>query len=325
MFCGSLTARIGVKMKYFTKDYYNLMQCLGYTVCMKPIADKDYSDEDIAALYDKELKTRIARDRKAYDEPPQFIDINFEDAELEDFVFFDGETGTLKRPESLEEVRRKYAEEKARAEKDFANRPPFDPKQTVETFEAAYQGGLEHGYTRFPDWVKNEVDIRLIALGYLPKSVYNRLKTEQKQNKAAFDKIESEAKKVLGKESKKIPERILSQFGFHDGAVLSLTQSGEDLVMTVETYGVPFEGESPYTRVTFTNGKIIERDENLTFETRLFELNGVQCKSQCSWLYDELYKTESGYEAHMLIADKSLGYLTIACDDIVIEANTEIG
>lgn len=311
-------------MKYFTKEWYNLMQRLDYTICMKPVADKKYTDEDIAALYGKKLKAEIARDRREYNEPPQFIEIDFDGAELDDFAFFDEETGTMKRPESIEVVKRGYEEEKVRAEEEFANRPPFDPQETVEAFEARYKGGLEHGFSRFPDWVKDEVDIRLIALDCLPKSVYEKLKTEQKQNKAAFDKIGREARKVLGEESKKIPERILSEFGFHDGRVLSLDQVGSDLIMTVEEDGVPYEGETPYVRVTFVNGKIVERDENLTFEARYYELDGVQCKAQCTWLYDELYKTEGGYEAHMLLADKDLCYLTVACDDVVIEKNIQI-
>lgn len=301
-------------MKYFTKEWYALMQSLHYTVGMKPIADKQYSEEDIAALYDETLKARIERDRRKYDEPPRFTEIDFDNAEYEDFAVFDVATGTLKHPASMEDFKREYEEEKVRAEEEFARRPPFDPKQTVETFEAVYQGGLKNGYMRFPEWVKGKVDIRLIALGFLPKSAYEALKAEQERNKAAFDEIENEAEKALGKESERIPERILSDFGFHDGVVLSLERAGADLVMTVKDYGVPFEGDTPYVRVTFTNGKILERDENLTFEA-----DGAQC----CWLYDELYKTESGYEAHMLLINKDLCYLTIGCDDILIGKNIE--
>jgi len=311
-------------MKYFTKDWYNLMQRLHYTVAMKPIADKEYSDEALSALYDKQLKAAIDRDRRQYDAPPHFLPINFDEYELDNFSTYDAETGTLKRPESMEEVKRNYEEEKVRAEEEFNSRPPFDPKQTVEIFEAAYNGGLKHGYMRFPEWVKDEVDIRLIALGFLPKSVFDRLKTEEKQNKAEFDKINRNARKALEKESKKIPERILSEFVFHDGTVLSLEKNGADWVMTINEDFVPFEGETPYTRVTFTNGRIAERDENLTFEVRTFEIDGQQYGSQCSWLYEELYKTENGYEAHMLLADKELCYLTIACDDIIIDKNIKV-
>lgn len=311
-------------MKYFTKEWYGLMQRLHDTVAMKPIAEKEYTDEEIAALYEKRLKAEIARDRRQYNEPPCCLPIDFDDFELDDFVLIDEETGTAKRPASIEEVRRGYEEEQARAEEEFKNRPPFDAKETIERFEAVYQGGLEHGYMRFPDWVKDAADIRLIALGYLPKNVYDKLKTEEKQNKAAFDKLNREARRALAKESKKIPERIVSEFGFHDGTVLSLEQTGGDLVMTVETDEVVFEGETPYTRVTFVNGKILERDEALTFETRFFEQDGVQYEAWCWWLYEELYRTESGYEAHMLLEENELCYLTIACSDILIENNVQL-
>lgn len=106
-------------MKYFTKEWYKLMQCLDYTICMKPIADKEYSDEEIAALYDKKLKAEIARDRRQYNEPPQFIEMDFDNAELDDFAYYDETTGTMKYPKSIEEVKREYEEEKARANEEF--------------------------------------------------------------------------------------------------------------------------------------------------------------------------------------------------------------
>lgn len=65
-------------------------------------------------------------------------------------------------------------------------------------------------------------------------------------------------------------------------------------------------------------------DEDLTFETRLTEVDGAHDKAQCTWQYDKLYKTENGYKAHMLLTDKDLCYLTVACDDIMFEKNVHI-
>lgn len=302
-------------MKFFTKRWFNIMQIIDCSIGMKSIADKKYTDKDISALYDKKLKAEISRDRREYNEPPHGIDIDFDNAELDDFAFFDVETNTLTRPASIEEVKREYEEEQARLDEEFANRPPFDPQETIERFENIYKARLRNGYLYFPDWVKDElvkdkVDVRLIALDYLPKSTFDRIKTEQRKNKVECDKIEREAKKVLGNESKKIPERILSEFGFHDGMVLSLEQIRSELVMTIQKDGVSFDEQTPYAKVIFTNGKIIERDENLMFEN-------------CIWLYDELYKTMNGYEVHMLFMENELRYLTISCDDIVIEHNIQ--
>lgn len=301
------------------------MQRLHYTIGMQPITDKEYSDEEIAALYDNKLKAAIERDRRDYNTPPQFLPIDFDQCELDDFCTYDTETGTLKRPASMEEVRRGYEAEKARAYEEFENRPPFDAGNTIETFKAIYQGGLKHGGLHFPEWVAEKADIRLIALGYLPKSIFKKLEKEQKHNRREFDRINRKAEKALELERKNIPERILSQFGFHDGSVLSLEQSGSGLIMIIREDGVPYEDETPYTRVTFSNGIIIERDEKLSFASRAVKIDDeTEGLSGCVWLYDELYRPENGYEAHMLFACGDFCCLTIACDDIVIEKNITI-
>lgn len=308
-------------MKYFTKEWYNLMQRLHYTLCMRAIADKDYTDADIEALYKRKLAASIRHDRKEYNNPPHIIEIDFDNCSLEDFMWFDGEK--LVYPKSMDEVKRNYENEYRRAKQEFESRPPFDPSGTVDTFERMYKGGLEHGYTSFPDWVKDEVDIRLIALGYLPKSVYDRLKAEQKRNRVEFNKINREAKKALAKQAKEIPDRISQHFGFHDGQVMSLENIGDDIVMIINIDGIPAEDETPFARVTFVGGEVVERDANLKFARRKVSYDGEEHDAYCIWLYEGLYKTEDGYEAHMLFDEGELGYLTIRCRDIKIEFNVD--
>lgn len=308
-------------MKYLTKEWYNLMQRLHYTMCMRSIADKDYTDAEIETLYKRKLAASIRHARKEYNDPPHMVEIDFDNYSLDDFVWFDGEK--LVYPKSMDEVKRNYEEEYRRAKREFDARPPFDTSGTVEMFERMYQGGLEHGYSSFPDWVKDEVDIRLIALGYLPKSVYDRLKVEQKRNRAEFNRIERKARKALAKQAKEIPERISQHFGFHDGEILSFQNIGDDIVMMIKSDGVVFEDQTPYVRVTFVGGNVIERDANLKFAHRKVSYDGEEHDAYCIWLYEGLYKTDDGYEAHMLLDEDGLGYLTINCRDITIELNVE--
>ncbi|MDE6293671.1 MAG: DUF4085 domain-containing protein [Clostridiales bacterium] len=306
-------------MKYFTKEWYDLMQQLHYTLCMRPIADKDYTDAEIEALYKRKLAASIRHDRKEYNAPPQPVEIDFDNCSLDDFVWFDGEK--LVYPKSMDEVKQNYEEEYRRAKKEFELRPPFDESGTVKMFERMYEGGLEHGYSNFPDWVKDKADVRLIALGYLPKSVYDRLKAEQKRNRAEFNKINRAAEKTLRKQAKEIPERISRHFGFHDGSVISFQNIDDDVVMIIKVDGIAIENETPYARITFVGGEVIERDGHLKFARRKVDYDGEQHDAYCTWLYEGLYKTEDGYEAHMLLTEGELGYLTIRCKDIQIEFN----
>ena len=57
--------------------------------------------------------------------------------------------------------------------------------------------------------------------------------------------------------------------------------------------------------ITFDTSEIIKQEEHIVGST---------------WLYEELYRTENGYEAHVLFwAREGLKDLIIRCNDIIIE------
>lgn len=309
-------------MKFFTKEWYGLMQGLDYCICMRPIADGKYTDEDIKRLYDKKLKAEIVRDRRDYNTPPSFIDFDLDELDLDDFAIYDTQSGILKKPESREEIEQSLAAEKAAAWAEYESRPSFDPTETVEHFKLMYEGGLKHGLSRFPEWAQKLTDPRLVALSYLPRSVYDRLKAESRRNKKEFERIEKEARKALDKEYSRIPERITDIFsGFHDASILRLSLSNEDLEMLVRLDCACFEGETPYVRVLFKNAEIIESD-GISFEGD----DGLRKQSddddaRLTYLYDEFYYVDGGVEAHFLLSLCDLKYLTVRCSDIVCDKN----
>lgn len=309
-------------MRYYTKQWYDLMQRLDYCICMKPIADKDYTDGDIAALYDKCLKREVARARREYDTPPQYISIDDDGLELDDIYIFDQESGVMKRPDSIEQVKAMIEAERARDLAEFESRPPFDEAEAVSDFEDGYGARLEYEYKRFPEAEISGVDRRLIALGYLPKSVYDRLKAMSKANKREFDAINRAASKALRAAAIAVPKRVAEAFdGLHDAEILSIDDVGGDIAVIVELCGVPLddrtcdeddcgaESEPMPTsakRIVFRSAEIVERDEA--------ELGGG-----ATWLYDELYPADGGYEAHIMYECDGLKYLTVRCADIAVE------
>lgn len=299
-------------MKYFTKEWYGLMQSLDYCICKKPIADKEYSDDDIRALYDRELKREIAREKRAHNAPPEFVPYDLDgDVDLDDFVMFDAQTGNLKKFESVEQIRAAYEEEKAAAMKEYDERPPFDPTETIEMFKLRYEGGLEHELDRLPEWAKPAVDVRLAALGYFTESVYDKLKAEAKANEREFKKINRAAEKALAAQAEKLPESITEEFGFHDAEVVEYGESGGDISMLLRLCCACFDDETPYERVVFKNARITECDG--------LPLGGDEFSC---WLFDELYYADGKIEAHMLFTtSQGLSYLTVLCDDITFQKN----
>ena len=280
-------------MKYFTKEWYGLVTRMDYTSGLKVIPDKIYSDKEIQTFYDSDLAEMIENDRIIYNTPPDYSWANgLIDPDIE--------------------------QERKQREEAFAKRPPFDPTETIEFFEECYREILRamshpapsYPSTSYPDWVRETVDKRLLALHRMPETAYSRLQKIENECKRAFDIIMTEASAVLKVQN--IPEEIKSKLHFHDSHVLALKKSGTD----VELYLHKCDGTiPPYIKIVFKNVSKLEREKGLVLRPKR-ESNG-ELYSNCHYWYDELYKTKDGYELHLLLqATGILRYLTIGCEDI---------
>lgn len=139
----------------------------------------------------------------------------------------------------------------------------------------------------------------------LNESVYQRLR---KRKEKAFLKQEKE-KKVqsvlkdfkLAQEKENIPENIRERFSFHDCKVKNIEKK-KDVTILLDTS----DGFTEDNKIIFHNAKIIKEDT---------AVNG------CWWIYEELYNTHNGYEAHMMFVDETNSYieLTIASKGIIVE------
>ena len=310
-------------MRYYTKEWYELMQRQHYTMNLTPVPDRTYSRKEIQAFYQQDLDAFVDRDREVYNEPPS---IDWADELLlpdkfypEMFYFTDETTGEHFHPQTPE-IARKYLEaELEYYMEQFQNRPPFDLQGEIQCFRECYQNKLRHSWKQYPQWAQELLDRRLLALDRVPQSIYDRLKAEEETNRAALNSIEEEAKLVLT--AQEIPEHIRSQFHFHDSSLLYLKKHGRDWALTMNVFfGWPQSSDTPYTRVNFCQVSAMKREPGLVLRPRK-NSNG-ELSSNCQYLYDELYKTADGYEVHMLLwTRKGLRELTICCADITFENN----
>ena len=313
-------------MRFYTKEWNGLVQHQDDTMCMKRIPDKDYSDKEIRALFEKKRRAEIARDRREHNRPPFFLDLSEqltpENFDPEAWLVFP-ENEEPRHPISAEEVRLQMERDRKQAEENFANRPPFDPAESEALFREGYESRLHNSRWAFPAWVCQQVDRRLLALDLLPDSVFRRLKEEGKQNRKAIRKIERAAEKELSRQQ--IPDRISEAFLFHDSNLLSLRKCGRNYEMLLRKDGGWFgEGVTPYIKVIFTDAVLLEREKGLTPRPRMHE-EGTLC-SNCIFLYHELYSMPAGYEVHMMFAIRGwskLAYLTVRCRDILFEDNIQ--
>lgn len=287
-------------MKYFNKEWYELMQKQFMTDGITQIPDKEYSDKEIEEMYNKELKKEIERAYEDYNTPPDYTFLEElingdEPFEPENWIIIDEDTDTAVVPTSKEEVIENISREKERDLEEFNNRPPFDEKEVIEDFEETYKSMLEIK-DFFPKWVYEEVDNRLLALNFLPKSALKKLKAEEKENKKKFDKIMKEADEDFSRQD--IFEELYTKFNFHDDRIVGFEKQGNNYVMTIENY------EDEVIQIVFEEAEIIELEE-LDFEN-------------CYWLYEEIYKENNTYEVHIMVYSNGLKYVTMKCKDINI-------
>lgn len=291
-------------MRYYTKEWYSWLQEANLTTGMKKIPDKDYTDEDIQELYDRALRQSIKEAEAAYNSPPvsllDLINPNEETYNPEDFLLINEETGEATPIPTLEEAREIFRNDLSGQQKEFNNRPPFDPAETIEFFEESYQFLLDSS-SDFWKQTGFHVNPRLLALDLLPETVYKALKEREKSAKKALNETEKKAKQAMLREEKQLPEEIRDIFCYHDAEILSIAQVGSDIYMDLKK-DFDFDDANPYERVVFKDANFIEKDPGLD--------------SDAFYLYDELYKTEHGYEYHLMATGEDLGYVTIECRDI---------
>lgn len=186
-------------MRYFTKEWYDLMQHQFYTSGLKVVPEHKYLVQEIKELYDEALQAEIDRERNTYSSDTMNAD------------------------------RKEWNQPGSQQNHSFHNHPPFDPTEIIDSFRVCYRIGLRNAYSSFPSWVRKTVDRRLLALQMIPEHAYIRLKKEEMENRSQFQVITEAVQKEL--ERQDIPDYIGSSFHFHDSHVLGLRKSGTNAIL----------------------------------------------------------------------------------------------
>ncbi|MDQ6420236.1 DUF4085 family protein [Paenibacillus sp. LHD-117] len=285
-------------MKYLTKDWYDLCQRTGLHFDMKAHKGAHVRDEALyLRLYNRKAKEYAKMQRELYDVDPRFM------------LERDGMTcvplDKVLNGEAIGEedtmVYHMSSEEKDRILQriaDYDARPPFDEAKCHADFAIHQEGLCKEALNRLPYELSSRIaDMRVFTLGYCTKEVLSELKRLSKQNEKRVTSVLEQYRQA--QQAENIPEHIRSRFGFHDCKVAELT-SGKQLIMRLDTQG----GFTTFNKVMFDAAQILRQDEHI---------------AGSHWIYEELYRTNSGYEAHILFYGEGMPELIIRCGDIIVE------
>lgn len=327
-------------MRYHTKEYYRLLMSLGAADCYEPAVDREvYTEEDIEELYQQALDKYIEEERADYDAPPEFLidEEDLADFDPEDFTFIapglfdDAEPDDLtpRHPADREELMMLRDRMFALAVDAYENREPFDEEEAKAEFEEMYRDGLEEPDEDLPEWVREAVDPRMLALELLPEKIYRRLAAEDEVNEESFDALDEAADAALEARMRELPPEYR--------AFTEILEDLEDL--TVVGFGMEKgwfrdeddeeggwleiimvdwndEGNEVPRILKFFRPEIME-DEGI--EVNAWEDEDGDSCSDCDYLYGELYLENGKPEVHMLFENNGLKYLTLSCEAAAAE------
>ena len=332
-------------MKYYTKEWYDLMQKSEQTAGLRKVPDKKYTKKEIEALYEKTLRREMAAEKKAYNTAPDLsylLDI-LEDRgfRAEDWVVTDLKTGEPRTPASMEEVKSFIMEEQQAQTEEFLAREPFCAEDFREMFREVYEerkADLRYGTGSA---LLDAVDKRLLALELVPESVFTALKEEEHAARKEFSRINRNAERALLKQN--VPQDIVEGFDLHDCDLLSIRKKGRNLEMIFCIEGLEEEGESPFRKVVFKYAEVLERDKGISIRTHSHDHDDCcgpdddccghdhdhhhhhheDCvHSNCTFLISEIYNVKNAFEVHMLLwMPSGLKYLTVKAADVQIVKN----
>ena len=276
-------------MRYHTKEYYTLMMAQGAADLYEPIIEKEYTEEEIEDLYQQAMDKYIEEDREEYDEPPGLII----DEDGPDSAVFE-----LSIDEALA----------------YENREPFDEEQSRADFEEMYRDNLEEPDEDLPDWVRESVDPRILAMYFMPEKIYRKLTAEDEVNEERFDALDDEADESLEELRESLPEAYQDFIDvledLEDSYVIDTRITGDEIRLTLS--GWNDDGDEEERRLKFSNTEMIENDG---IEAHAWEDEDGDIESDCELLYSELYIENGRPEVHMLFDNKGLKYLTFRCEE----------
>ena len=220
-----------------------------------------------------------------------------------------------RKPEDADELRSLQDRINAMVLDAYEKRPPFNEEESKADFEEMYRDNLEEPDEDLPDWVKDAVDPRILAMYFMPEKIYRKLSEQDEAIEEKFDALDERADEALEELMEILPEdyaelmEILEEL--EDSTVIEAKTDGGVIELTL--LGWDDEGDEELYHLSFEDVEVIE-DEGLNVSS--WEDEDGDKDSDCELLYSEVYVEDGRPEIHMMFDNNGLKYLTFRCSEI---------
>lgn len=177
-------------MKFFTRDY------LSKKKFVHSLSDYKSTDvTDFKTLYKSELERYLNQAEISFNTPIKMIETRDEIIKTyqeNKYPIYDFSTKRIIGYSTLEDILKKYDAKKEKLEQDFINRGEFDREKSKKAFFKIYQMNFDTLDTSLMKKYLSDVDIRILALGYIPSMIYLKTQTQIESYKTEINEIENE-------------------------------------------------------------------------------------------------------------------------------------
>lgn len=289
-------------MKYFTREWFDTRNGSNtYQFLNIAKEAENFSEEYFQSLYksrlEEHLQTWLEMSKLTVDDVfPSDAWTSFSTVDQNgNFV----DASTMVSAEEFEKIRQGILQQQQEAREKFVPVVYEEEKLTKEFHDNMLLGHMQYLESILPkDIIKDIADTRVFALNVVSEEIWERIHQFCSLKEERAYKVEKEFQEYYNRIYPQLPEKMQKYYGFHDCRVTGMEQDGSEITIGLDHSG----GFSPVCKVIYHNAELLEPD-NIVGAT---------------WLCDEIYPLQEGYELHTALQDRSGEYrfLTIRAGDV---------
>lgn len=303
-------------MKYYTYDYINSKRYLDCLKEYEPILDKyNSSKELISSLYQKKLEERLLQAEKDFNTPLKMKETREEAISTyydKKYPKYDLYSKRIIGYLSLEEVLYSYDAKVKKYQEMFLKRGSFDRQRQIDLFASLIKEKISSNFEDIPFSLSKQVDPLLLALGYIPETLYKEYSLHFEKEKERLCQIEEKEKKDYDLIKDSLPLKVRQIKEKRYDPLVSIEKKEADILFHFHFEGIKKKESSGFSSLLFKNVK--EHREDVPFS--IFERKR-EYDIRYEILYTEIEKKEEDILFSFLLEKKNSFFsISILCEDV---------
>lgn len=252
-------------MKYLDKDYNlkkSYIDCLDDYECLM-------ENKDFETLYEESLQERIRKARISFDTPTKMIRTREETISSyheKAYPKYDLVSKRIVGYLTLEEVLKSYDYQEAKLRQMFEKRGPFDEEKVKNLFRKNYENRLDSGFFEIPYKFRCQVDPRFLALGVIPKSVYDEIRKYCESCNAFVEEREKVEQLYFDSIKDKFTSLECDLKKKNFTPLVSILQNGNDIRFLFHFEGLRSQYSTGFSAYDFHNVSDLEKEDDIDIE-----------------------------------------------------------